>query len=394
MTASTQDKYTTEQTTRPSMRLAKAINTYQPSMKRNSVRFVDPPMFRLANTSRSTKKTQDNLQFASESRTISPHLFHSNNERTTKFLKSQSQLQNDDDNDNEDFRTGTQIFQSKKDTKITWIMTTDKPLIKRKESRDDKNIKNYSLIEEEKDLTVLPLRLEEHFKLIVNRTRTITTGDTDTDLFSTRTFNGSEDIEIEQELAEPRISSATAVPILHADLSESTRLSRARNAFVSDFHRDRAQDRSYQADDNDDIVDGDNLLGGISTEADGPTVLDIAAITGSCLAMIILLSTIASLGFVMYRCVSFLFFFYFSFANYIQQVFIIVVYFSRKYLNPPQTLNSDKCSNPDSSGYIDDSTIRVSDKLKFINYQTKQYFCKITSINKFITGQFRGDVQS
>jgi hypothetical protein len=32
----------------------------------------------------------------------------------------------------------------------------------------------------------------------------------------------------------------------------------------------------------------------------------------------------------------------------------------RKYLNPPQTLNSDKCSNPDSSGYIDDSTIRVS----------------------------------
>lgn len=33
--------------------------------------------------------------------------------------------------------------------------------------------------------------------------------------------------------------------------------------------------------------------------------------------------------------------------------------FRRKYLNPPQTLNSDKCSNPDSSGYIDDSTIRV-----------------------------------
>ncbi|XP_013183964.2 uncharacterized protein LOC106129825 [Amyelois transitella] len=33
------------------------------------------------------------------------------------------------------------------------------------------------------------------------------------------------------------------------------------------------------------------------------------------------------------------------------------VLYRRRYLNKPQTLN-DKCSNPDSSGYLDDSTIR------------------------------------
>ena len=35
------------------------------------------------------------------------------------------------------------------------------------------------------------------------------------------------------------------------------------------------------------------------------------------------------------------------------------VLYRRRFLNKPQTLN-DKCSNPDSSGYIDDSTLRVS----------------------------------
>ena len=35
------------------------------------------------------------------------------------------------------------------------------------------------------------------------------------------------------------------------------------------------------------------------------------------------------------------------------------ILYRRQFLNKPQTLN-DKCSNPDSSGYIDDSTHRVS----------------------------------
>lgn len=36
---------------------------------------------------------------------------------------------------------------------------------------------------------------------------------------------------------------------------------------------------------------------------------------------------------------------------------IAFVLYRRRYLNKPQTLN-DKCSNPDSSGYLDDSTVR------------------------------------
>lgn len=36
---------------------------------------------------------------------------------------------------------------------------------------------------------------------------------------------------------------------------------------------------------------------------------------------------------------------------------VAFVMYRRRYLNKPQTLN-DKCSNPDSSGYLDDSTIR------------------------------------
>lgn len=41
------------------------------------------------------------------------------------------------------------------------------------------------------------------------------------------------------------------------------------------------------------------------------------------------------------------------------------VLYRRRYLNKPQTLN-DKCSNPDSSGYLDDSTIRVSSNLVYM----------------------------
>lgn len=60
--------------------------------------------------------------------------------------------------------------------------------------------------------------------------------------------------------------------------------------------------------------------------------LDAAAVAGICFGTLVLLALAGATSFVLYR---------------------------RRYLNKPQTLN-DKCSNPDSSGYIDDSTIRVS----------------------------------
>lgn len=59
--------------------------------------------------------------------------------------------------------------------------------------------------------------------------------------------------------------------------------------------------------------------------------LDTGAIAGISFAALVLAALAGSTAFVLYR---------------------------RRYLNKPQTLN-DKCSNPDSSGYLDDSTIRV-----------------------------------
>lgn len=74
-----------------------------------------------------------------------------------------------------------------------------------------------------------------------------------------------------------------------------------------------------------------------SLDVDGRTMsvqsgftMDVAAITGISLAAVVLIGLIGAGSFVFYR---------------------------RQYWNKPQTL-SDKCSNADSSGYIDDSTLR------------------------------------
>ncbi|CAG4977151.1 unnamed protein product [Parnassius apollo] len=62
----------------------------------------------------------------------------------------------------------------------------------------------------------------------------------------------------------------------------------------------------------------------------GSNRMDTGAIAGISFAAVVLAALAGSTAFVLYR---------------------------RRYLNKPQTLN-DKCSNPDSSGYLDDSTIR------------------------------------
>ncbi|XP_015127475.1 uncharacterized protein LOC107048678 [Diachasma alloeum] len=332
-------RMTSEPPIRSSMRIAKAISSYEPSIKVNSVGLAGPVVRRQSfNASKLLKKIQ---MVPVSPLPISTHFPIPEVQRPSFNLVRNLQQ----DFGEGSFRGNEEIFQKRKDqsweilpspvkdTRLTWLLTTLRPVRRRTEEVDEEEIEekfsNLSTVEE-RDLTVLPLRLEEtRFKLVVNRSRTIN-GDTDTVSFSSRTFNGSEDIEIDQELAEPRIASATASPVVHPGLGESTRLSRARSAFTNDFQRDRAQDRSSQ-DDDDDVMDGNGISAGVTAESATTSLVDIAAITGSCLAMIVLLSTMGSIGFVMYR---------------------------KKYLNPPQTLNSDKCSNPDSSGYIDDSTIR------------------------------------
>lgn len=219
---------------------------------------------------------------------------------------------------------------TKKDSKITWILTTSKSSGRSKyEERYNQSSgagRNVSFDEIE-DLTVLPLQ-EEMAKIDLSLNRTRSSPITSLSAagvagnLAIRTFNRSEDeSEIDEEVAQTQ-HFATAASVLEVGVSESTRLSRARDTFITQhFQRDQMQ--------------GDNRSSDYTDKAEqqssGTSAAGIAAITGSCLATVALLSTMGSLGFIIYR---------------------------RKYLNPPQTLNSDKCSNPDSSGYIDDSTIR------------------------------------
>ncbi|XP_031850287.2 uncharacterized protein LOC116435159 isoform X1 [Nomia melanderi] len=222
---------------------------------------------------------------------------------------------------------------SKKDSKITWILTSNKTARSKyeQEERIEENGNRNGSVEIVEDLTVLPLQEEvSRIRLVLNKTKSsaLLSASSSASLASSagasgiRTFNRSDDdVEIDEELVEPQLF-ATAASILEVGVSESTRLSRARSAFPKDFQRDQVQ-----GDHAPDYNDDENS----KQESTSRSNVDIAAITGSCLATVVLLSTMGSLGFIMYR---------------------------RRYLNPPQTLNSDKCSNPDSSGYIDDSTIR------------------------------------
>ncbi|XP_012151241.1 uncharacterized protein LOC100877818 isoform X2 [Megachile rotundata] len=219
---------------------------------------------------------------------------------------------------------------TKKDSKITWILTTNKAGGRSKYEQEEKveeNGNRNGSNDQVENLTVLPLQEEvSRIRLVLNKTKSSSSSSLSSAVGNSaiRTFNRSDDVEIDEELVEPQLF-ATAASILEVGVSESTRLSRARSAFPKDFQRDQVQEDQL-TDYNDSSSQGSRQEGGSSR-----STVDIAAITGSCLATVVLLSTMGSLGFIMYR---------------------------RRYLNPPQTLNSDKCSNPDSSGYIDDSTIR------------------------------------
>ncbi|GBP48881.1 hypothetical protein EVAR_98065_1 [Eumeta japonica] len=68
----------------------------------------------------------------------------------------------------------------------------------------------------------------------------------------------------------------------------------------------------------------------VEADAEKGEGMDTGAVAGISFAALALVALGGSTGFVLYR---------------------------RRFLNKPQTLN-DKCSNPDSSGYLDDSTVR------------------------------------
>lgn len=318
-----EDIYRTSKSTRPSFRIAKAIGLYPQT-----------------NTAVVTDRQQSVTTIASlllERGTVSGTSVHETvelsfrgNISSVESLDGTTAPQRAAENV-ERIRNST----AKKDSKITWILTTNKssgrPKYDRSEERNQSSVAGRNVSEEVEDLTVLPLQ-EEMSKVDVTLNRTRASFETSLSAAGAagnaaiRTFNRSDDeVEIDEEVAQTQ-HFATAASILEVGVSESTRLSRARNTFITQhFQRDQVQGDNQSSDYGADNS-GENTEQSSATSAAG-----IAAITGSCLATVALLSTMGSLGFIIYR---------------------------RKYLNPPQTLNSDKCSNPDSSGYIDDSTIR------------------------------------
>lgn len=322
--SSIEDIYRTSKPTRPSFRIAKAIGLYPqtntavvPDRQQSATTIASLLLERKGTVSGTSVHETVELSFRGNISNVEP----------VSTTTSQRAAENV-----ERIRNSTM----KKDSKITWILTTNKSLGRPKYEQEERNLSNVGSrnisFEEVEDLTVLPLQDEmSRVNLTLNGTRssfvTSLSAAEATDNAAIRTFNRSEDeVEIDEEVAQTQ-HFATVAPILEVGVSESTRLSRARNTFIPQhFQRDQVQGDNQPPDYNDTGNNIENAEQGSATSAAG-----IAAITGSCLATVALLSTMGSLGFIIYR---------------------------RKYLNPPQTLNSDKCSNPDSSGYIDDSTIR------------------------------------
>lgn len=114
---------------------------------------------------------------------------------------------------------------TKKDSKITWILTTNKTGGRSKyeqEEKVDENGNRNASTDEVEDLTVLPLQEEvSRIRLVLNKTKPSSLLSSSSSSFSSsagssgiKTFNRSDDIEINGELIEePRVF-ATAASIL------------------------------------------------------------------------------------------------------------------------------------------------------------------------------------
>lgn len=316
----TEDIYRSSKTTpRPNFRIAKAIGIY-PQTNTAVVGDRQQPVTTVASSLLEHPRGSTDHEVVDES----PTSFRGNISEVVPLGATTPTQRNV-----ERIRTPT----TKKDSKITWILTTSKSSSGRSKYDQEERYNQSSggrnvSFDEVEDLTVLPLQEEMIRVDLSNRTRsshvTSLSAAGVASNAAIRTFNRSDDeIEIDEEIAQTQ-HLATAASILEVGVSESTRLSRARNTFTQHFQRDQMQGDNQSSDYTNDSNTAEQ-------QSSGTSAAGIAAITGSCLATVALLSTMGSLGFIIYR---------------------------RKYLNPPQTLNSDKCSNPDSSGYIDDSTIR------------------------------------
>lgn len=210
MTSSIEDIYHTSKSTRPSFRIAKAIglypqtNTAVVSDRQQSATTVASLLLERRGTVSGTSVHETvELSFRGNISNVEPL-------STTTLQRAV---------ENERIRNST----AKKDSKITWILTTNKSLGRPKYEQEQRNLSNVVSrnvsFEEVEDLTVLPLQEEmSKINLTANGTRssfvTSLSAIEATDNAAIKTFNRSEDeVEIDEEMAQTQ-HFATVAPIL------------------------------------------------------------------------------------------------------------------------------------------------------------------------------------
>lgn len=210
--SSIEDSYRTSKSARPSFRIAKAIGLYPqtntavvPDRQQSATTIASLLWERRGTVSGTSVQETVELSFRGNISNVEP-LSTTIPQRTAENV--------------ERIRNST----TKKDSKITWILTTNKSLGRPKyepEERNQSNVVNRNVsFEEVEDLTVLPLQEEmSKVNLTLNRTRSsfVTSLSTAEDN-AIRTFNRSEDeVEIDEEVAQTQ-HFATAAPILEGKL--------------------------------------------------------------------------------------------------------------------------------------------------------------------------------
>lgn len=205
-----EDIYRTSKSTRPSFRIAKAIgpypqtNTAVVSDRQQSVTTIASLLLERRGTVSGTSVHETvELSFRSNISNVEP-LGTTVSQRTAENVE--------------------RIRNSKKDSKITWILTTNKSLGRPKYEQEERNQSESNVasrnvsFEEVEDLTVLPLQEEMSKDLMLNKTKSSSVTSLSaagiTGNAAIRTFNRSEEeIEIDEEVTQTQ-HFATAAPIL------------------------------------------------------------------------------------------------------------------------------------------------------------------------------------
>lgn len=208
-----EDIYRTSKSTRPSFRIAKAIGLYPqtntavvPDRQQSVTTIASLMLERRGTVSGTSVHETVELSFRGNISNVEP-LGTTASQRVAENVE--------------------RIRNSKKDSKITWILTTNKSLGRPKYEQEERNQSESNVasrnvsFEEVEDLTVLPLQ-EEMSKVDLTLNRTKSSSITSLSAAGVagnaaiRTFNRSEDeVEIDEEVTQ---HFATAAPILEGKL--------------------------------------------------------------------------------------------------------------------------------------------------------------------------------